>query len=296
MPELPEVETIKRDLFSNVVGKKITDINFLWPGILKGTNIKEFRRLVVGQKILNVNRRAKMIDIMMSNGYSLLLHMKMTGHLIVAGAEWKVDKMGKWVKRGNAESPLYDPLNQYIRAIFWLSDGNILAFSDLRKFGYIKLVDKGELEEIYNTYGEEPLTGDFNIEYLRSILDNNNLAIKKILMDQKQISGIGNIYADEILWDAKIHPLTRGKNISASDVTKLYNAIENILKDAVRLRGTSTSDFRDTSGRKGGYGDILKAYKRNGQPCQRCEREIERIVVGGRGTHFCPHCQKEKND
>jgi formamidopyrimidine-DNA glycosylase len=271
MPELPEVETIKRDLLSNVVGKTITDVSFLWSKTLKNISVREFKKRVIGQKITDVRRRAKNIDLSLSSGDYLLLHMKMTGHILIAGADHMVDKSGSWLNNVELDSSLKDPTNQYIRAIFWLSDGIILAFSDLRKFGYIKLVTKNELAMIYEPYGAEPLTKEFSLKYLAERLKTNNLAIKKILMDQRQIAGIGNIYADEVLWQAGIHPLTKGKNIPAQKVADLFNSIQKILKKAVSLRGTSTSDFRDTAGKKGGYGEALN------------------------GTHFCPTCQKESN-
>jgi formamidopyrimidine-DNA glycosylase len=294
MPELPEVETIRRDLEKNIVGKKITGADFLWPGILKCVSAREFVKQVVGQRIVSVNRRAKNIDVTLTNDKCLLFHMKMTGHLIYTDADWKVDKEGKWIRRNGVDSPLYDPLNQYIRAIFWLDGGKILAFSDLRKFAYLKVLDKKELENSYESYGPEPFSKEFNTEYLKNVFANKKTPIKKIIMDQKRIAGIGNIYADEILWESRIHPLTPGGNLNDKDIFSIYDAILEILKRAVKMRGTSTSDFRDIAGKKGGYGKALNAYRLTGKPCKRDNTKIERIVVGGRGTHFCPTCQKLK--
>jgi formamidopyrimidine-DNA glycosylase len=292
MPELPEVETIKSDLEKYLVGKKITGVNFLWKGILKNISIKEFSSAIVGRKILKVRRRAKNIDLELVGNKFLLFHMKMTGHLIYTDASWKIDKDGRWIHQGEKKSPLYDPLNQYIRVVFYLDDGKILAFSDLRKFAYLKLVDDDELKKSYQEYGPEPFSSEFNVKYLKNILTKKSIAVKKIITDQKQIAGIGNIYADEILWEAKIHPLTPGDKIPALKVKGLYLAIKKILKKAVAKRGTSTSDFRDLAGKKGGYENFLKAYRRTGLPCYRDKTPIERISVGGRGTHFCPTCQK----
>lgn len=292
MPELPEVETIKNGLTKSIVGKNITDINFLWPGILRNSTIKEFRTKVIDQKIMTVERRAKNIDISLANGYSLLFHMKMTGHLILANGKIKIGDDGKWIFGKNYMGPLSDPFNQYIRVVFWLSDGNIVAFSDLRKFAYIKLLAKNELDKFYSGYGPEPLSREFSLIYLKNILVGKRVAIKKLLIDQRQIAGIGNIYADEILWEARIHPLMISANLDDKMITKLHIAIIKILKEAVKLKGTSTSDYRDISGAKGKYGDALKVYRRTGEPCPRDNAKIERVKIGGRSSHFCPKCQK----
>lgn len=293
MPELPEVETIKRDLDKILVGRRITGIDFLWSGILKGYEPNDFGKIVIGKKVVSIIRRAKNLAIVLEDGVNLLFHMKMTGHLIYTDNCWEVDGSGKWIHREDKESPLYDPLNQFIRVIFHLDNGKILAFSDLRKFAYVKLLDEAGLKEALGGYGPEPLSTDFNLKYLTEAFAKKRVAIKKVLMDQKIIAGIGNIYADEILWATKIHPLTKASELSAAEIESLIAETVRILRKSITLKGTSTSDFRDTSGKKGGYGNELRVYKRNGLPCERDGFPISRIVVGGRGTHFCPKCQKE---
>jgi formamidopyrimidine-DNA glycosylase len=288
MPELPEVETIRADLEKNLVGRKITGVQFLWNGILKDTPQELFTKAVTGETIININRRAKNLDIELSNGLYLLFHMKMTGHLIYTDSYWKVDKNGKWEHHEGQKSPLYDPLNQYIRMIFSLDNGKILAFSDLRKFAYLKLLDKEGLEKAYKNYGPEPLSKDFSEEYFGKLLSQKKTAIKTVLMDQENIAGIGNIYADEILFESKVHPLQPANTIPIEKVSAMYQTIRNILAKAVKFRGTSTSDFRDTEGKKGGFGEVLKVYRRTGLPCPNDGTPIKRITVGGRGTHFCP--------
>lgn len=288
MPELPEVETIRKDLEENLLGRTILGVDFLWEGILKDTPTNLFKKAVTGKEILAVNRRAKNLDIQLSDGLFLLFHMKMTGHLIYTDNSWKVDEKGRWIHHRDETSPLYDPLNQYIRMIFYLDNGKILAFSDLRKFAYLKLLDKKGLESAYAIYGPEPLSNEFNLDYLAKILQSKRTAIKKVLMDQSNIAGIGNIYADEILYTAKIHPLQNANTLTDEDIKNTYAAIKNILRKAVKLRGTSTSDFRDTKGKKGEFGNALKVYRRTGLPCEADGTPIKRIVVGGRGTHFCP--------
>lgn len=292
MPELPEVETIKNDLVKNVRGRRITGVNFLWPGILKGMSPDEFAKKVNGRSIENIERRAKNLAVILDDGYTLLFHMKMTGHLIVVDNSWGVDSSGKWVHQGENTSPLYDPLNQYIRVIFSLDNGKILAFSDLRKFAYVKYMSAQELAEAFNKYGPEPLSSEFTVDYLKKTFEKKPVVIKKALMDQELIAGIGNIYADEILYAAKIHPLTKTKDLDSTQITAIHNSAIKILNQAIKMRGTSTSDFRDTEGKKGKFGDVLNVYRRTGLPCKKDGAKIVRITVGGRGTHFCPVEQK----
>lgn len=289
MPELPEVETIRTDLESEVLGLKFTDVIFLWPGSLKGIPQNKFKKTIVGRKIVAVERRAKNIAIKLEGGYALLMHMKMTGHLLIEDNDLRISPDGKWL---DAQGALRDPLNQFIRVIFYLSNGKIMAFSDLRKFGYIKLLTLEQLTRVWQEYGPEPLTSSFNEGVLAGILANKKQAIKKVLMEQKNIAGIGNIYADEILWESRIHPLTPATNITTEQIRLLVSVSKKILQQAVSLRGTSTSDYRDTKGEKGNFEKELRAYRRTGLPCPRCQKPIQRISVGGRGTHFCPTCQK----
>jgi len=289
MPELPEVETIKNDLQAEIVGAKILDINFLWPKIFQGDDIDKAKQKIIGEKIIGVTRRAKNLAIALSNNYHLLLHMKMTGHLLVEPDTKKVDKHGNWEAQ---EGQLKDSFNQYIRAIFWLDNNKILAFSDLRKFGYIKLLSADELKNFFDSYGPEPFSKNFNKEYLSKVFSSKKTAIKKVLTDQNIIAGIGNIYADEILWKTKIHPLTKANKLTDKEIEAIIKKTREILTCAINNRGTSTSDFRDTKGAKGSYGNKLAVYKRNGQQCPRDGVIIEKIKIGGRGTHFCPKEQK----
>jgi formamidopyrimidine-DNA glycosylase len=294
MPELPEVETIKRDLSNNVLNRQINSVEFLWPGILKEMGATEFENIVINKKIKKVERRAKSLNINLGPDINLLFHMKMTGHLIFTDDSWQVSEDGKWEEHRGQESPLYDPLNQYIRAIFYLSGDKILAFSDLRKFGYVKVLSDADLDAFFLKYGPEPLSDDFNVGYLGEVFKKKNLPIKKVIMDQSIIAGIGNIYADEILFESKIHPLTKASALNDSEIMQIVTETKKILSQAIEMRGTSTSDFRDTSGKKGEFGNVLSVYRRTGLPCPNDGTPIERIVVGGRGTHFCPKEQVQK--
>lgn len=291
MPELPEVETIKRDLAESVVGQRITGVDFLWPGILKGVAPKDFEKMVIGKTITSVERRAKNLVINLNN-INLLFHMKMTGHLIIVNESWQLDSVGKWKHKEGKESPLYDPLNQYIRAVFHLDNGKKIAFSDLRKFAYLKTLNNEELNNFLEEYGPEPFSDEFSTSYLKETFENKKIAIKKVLMDQASIAGIGNIYADEILFASKIHPLKKANEVTEDEIKAICQNTKIILQKAIDLRGTSVSDFRDTKGKKGEFESMLKVYRRTGQPCYNDGTPIVRIVVGGRGTHFCPKEQK----
>ncbi len=292
MPELPEVETVKNDLKSKITGTKIVSVNALWPGIVKDTPYKVFVKQVEGAEIIKVKRRAKNLIISLSNGLNLLVHLKMTGHFLIAESSAEISKEGKWLKAKNTDL-LNDRQNQFIRIIFYLDNGMILAMSDMRKFAYIKLVGDKELQTFLSSYGPEPFSPEFTEERLKKILRAKNIVVKKVLMDQSKIAGIGNIYADEILWAARVHPLSVSYKLSDQDVKAIYQNIKKILKLAIEKRGTSTSDFRDTSGRKGTFGDLRNVYRRTDLPCPECGGSVKKITVGGRGTHFCPVCQKE---
>ncbi len=292
MPELPEVETVKNDLKSKITGTKIVSVSALWPGIVKDIPYEVFVKQVQGVEVEDVRRRAKNLIIKLSNGMNLLVHLKMTGHFMIAEDSAEVSSEGKWIKAKN-KNLIDDRQNQFIRIIFHLDNGTILAMSDMRKFAYIKLVDDKELEKFLASYGPEPFSSEFTERKLASILKSKNIAVKKILMDQSQIAGIGNIYADEILWAARVHPLSVSSKLSDKDIEAIYQNIKKILKLAIEKRGTSTSDFRDTEGKKGKFGDLRNVYRKTDLPCPECGGPVKKITVGGRGTHFCPVCQKE---
>ncbi len=293
MPELPEVETIKEDLLAKIKGREILDIFPLWEGIVKDISFADFKKAVISKKIVDINRRAKNLIIAISDKPSaisyLLIHLKMTGHLLVTSDKYQVASEGKW--QSGPKELTTDPQNQFIRIIFKLSGGLQLAFSDLRKFGYIKLVNQPELDKALSEYGPEPLEKDFTFGVFKERLAGKKGPIKKVLMDQGIIAGIGNIYADEILFEAKVHPMRPADKLTEEDLKNIYKNIPVILNEARNLRGTSTSDFRDTAGKMGNYTYKRRVYQREGESCSVCGGKIERVKLGGRSAHFCPTCQ-----
>jgi formamidopyrimidine-DNA glycosylase len=285
MPELPEVETIVRDLNNKVLGRKIQDI---WSDVKK-FKVQSLKLKVVGRKIEKIERKGKNILFHLSGGKLLLVHQKMTGHFLCG--RWE-RKKGKWI---NVEEGFLrdDKMNNFIHLIFWLSDGNMLALSDLRKFAKVAFFDTQKIENIKDIKNLGPDALNVSMaDFKKRVLRKNNKDIKQVLMDQETIAGIGNIYADDILWKAAIHPKRKPQFINDNDLKKIFSAMKSILAKSIKKRGTSISDFRDTAGNKGGYGEIRLAYKRKGDPCGRCGVKMERIKIGGRGTCFCPKCQK----
>ena len=293
MPELPEVETINRQLSQKITGKTISDIQ-----VLRKKNFKGDKQSIINQKIINVQRQAKVIIIKLNNNHNLLVHLKMTGQLI-------------YRQKLNAEKPynhkpdgnMYDAdvlPNKYTRVIISFDDSTFLLFNNLRAFGWVKVVKDKELkEELANFSGVNPLTDDFSIDYLRTIANETGRAIKLLLMDQKKIAGVGNIYASEALFCARIHPKTPAKDIAAypQKVEKLRDCIVSVLEKALKYKGSTANDdaFRDTSGQRGEMQNHLKVYAREGKKCPQCEDKIRRIKISGRSTFFCPTCQEKIN-
>ncbi len=291
MPELPEVQTIVDDLNKKIRGLTIADVWTDWPKYFKRSlgGFKAFRKIVKGKKIAKIWRIGKNIIFDLSDNKEMLIHQKMTGHLLIG--TWDM-RHGTWIPK--QKGPLAEKVNGYIHVMFWLSNGKMMALSDLRKFAKILVASEKDfknLEDIKNI-GPDPLTPKFGFSEFKSLISKKREPVKKILMDQNVVSGIGNIYADEILFTARIHPLKKTDKLSEKELKTIFEATNKILQKAVKLRGTSTSDFRDTSGRRGRYGDVLLVYQREGEKCpNKCGGVIKRIKIGGRSAHFCPYCQ-----
>ena len=286
MPELPEVETIKRGLERSVIGLKLLSV--------KTDNPKKFigdTQNIIGTKIRNISRRAKVLIIDFDNDYSLLIHLKMTGQLIFE------DLKGGRIKGGHPIPPLNLPVPNKSTHCTFKFDGGTLYFNDIRKFGWLLVTPRAEIDNLsfFIGLGPEPLTKDLNKTKLKEILiKKKNLKIKPVLMDQKVLSGIGNIYADESLFLARIHPEERIINLTDYDFEAIYSGIVKSLKTGIKHKGASDSSYVDLGGEKGVFLTYANVYHRTGMECNQCKTKIERIVVGGRGTHFCPNCQKKK--
>lgn len=290
MPELPEVETISKYLDKKITGLTIRDFWIDWKKMIKSpADLNKFKKEIIGRKILKVYRKGKNILIDLSGNKLLLVHQKMTGHLLIG--KWKIEK-------GKAESliagPMQEKVNDYIHAIFYLSNGQELALSDLRKFAKIMAGDKDKIENLpdLKKLGPDPLNTSFKFIKFLKLIKSKRGKIKQVLMDQNIISGIGNIYSDEILWFAKIHPFVRVEELSEKDLKCIYKYTKEVLREGIKLRGTSISDYRDPEGKAGGYDKIRRVYRREGEKCPRCKTEIKRLKMGGRSAHYCPKCQQ----
>jgi formamidopyrimidine-DNA glycosylase len=289
MPELPEVETIVRDLRKEVLHRTFIDIWSDARNIIKKETFESFKKRLVGREVVGVRRRAKNILIDLSDDYVLLIHQKISGHLLLG--KWKLEK-GIWTSE--KEGPLLtDPINNYIHVVFSLDDNRQIVLSDARKFAKVELWKKDELEnsEDFLELGPEPLEKDFTFTEFKKLFEKKKGKIKQVLMDQNFISGIGNIYASEILFKAKIHPEEEIKNLNEKDLKGIYDTMRDILEKAIELKGDSFSDFRTLYGEKGGAQSMNKVYQKEGKSCPRCGGIIKRITQGGRGTFFCPKCQ-----
>jgi len=289
MPELPEVESTVRGLSPLIVGRKIIDVWSDAPKLIKNGTFEGLKKSITGKKILSVSRRAKNILIRLEGDDLLLIHLKMTGHLMVN--KWNLpDKKEKPVPLG--DGALTEKVNGYIHVIFILDDGRMLALSDLRKFAKVTFGKEQEVirKEKIDKIGPEAT--DITLSELKDIFKDSKKGVKMVLLDQDRIAGIGNIYSDDILWKAKVHPLRPVNSLSDKEIKDIHQATRDILSLAISLGGTSISDYRDVSGERGGYGDRRLVYRRDGEPCKRCKTPIKRIKVGSRSARFCPECQK----
>jgi len=272
MPELPEVETIKRDLEKSVLGKKITGVCVHHPAVIRQPGVDKFKKELTGAAFKNILRRAKVLILELSNGKSLVVHLKMTGQLVYPGDGKKS------------------------RVSLRLGDGKILDFNDQRMFGELRLMDDWRSLKFIQGLGPEPF--DISPEKFKEMLSSKKSKIKPLLMDQTFISGIGNLYASEVLFRAGVHPGRSASSLGDREKDLLFKEIKDVLNEAIRCGGSSVDDYVRLSGGKGDYVRHHKVYGRQGQPCPVCKTPIKKITLGGRGTYFCLRCQKldEKTD
>jgi len=280
MPELPEVETVRRQLEKEIKGTTIKDIVVNFSGRLN-LSAKKFSQILIGKKFLGVDRRAKLLIFKLSSDFFILAHLKMSGRFIVTPTPNPSPRVGG---------------EKHTHVIFKLSGGRELYWNDVRKFGFLKLVDKNGLKKYLEAqaYGPEPFDKSFTWKKMAMCLRSApKKKIKPHLLDQTCIAGIGNIYACEALWLAKIHPLTLIGKISDAQIRLLHHGIVSIMKASLKARGTSADSYVDAFGEQGGFEKKLKVYGREGKPCSRCKTILKKEKIGGRGTVFCPECQKK---
>jgi formamidopyrimidine-DNA glycosylase len=293
MPELPEVETLRRELEKAVKGKTIKSAQVKWPKMVLPGTPAEFQKKTKNKKITDISRRAKVLIIALNDGNFLIIHLKLTGQLIFRNKKSEIRNQKIAIGCGYQKGGVVGLPNKYTHVIFEFTDGSHLYFNDLRKFGWVRLVSKLEVDKLLREFGVEPLTKDFTLAKFKIILKRYpNRKIKQILMDPSLISGIGNIYADESCFCAKILPMRPAKSLKPLEIKKLFLCIPKILKFAIAKKGTSADDYVQLDGRPGGMVPYLKVYGRKGEKCKGCRGVVEKIKLNGRGTHFCRVCQK----
>ena len=275
MPELPEVETIVRKLRPHLVNRTIAAVEVLWAGTIDRPPLPEFRRRLTGATITGLGRRGKFLIFELNSGQSLLVHLRMSG---------------KFSMRPPGAGPSD---HEHTRVRMRLDNGAWLAFINQRKFGRFYLVE--DIEEIVEHLGPEPLSETFTVGWLQEALEGRRGELKRLLLNQHFLAGLGNIYASEALWRARIHPERAAGSLSEAEVRRLHHAIVTTLKDGIAHGGTSLDDrqYVYPDGRLGAYQEQLCVYDREGDRCPRCGYTLERIVQGQRSTYLCPHCQKE---
>lgn len=285
MPELPEVETVKRELEKAVLGKKITAVSVKNPKVIREPSVQNFKKGLAGATIKNILRKAKVLILELSNGKSLVIHLKMTGQLVLRQPLSTSPEQAQRV-----EGLVYPGNGKQARVIFHLSDGKTLDFNDQRLFADLRLLDDWRNFQFIQKLGPEPF--DISIDAFKEMLGQKKIKIKPLLMDQSFISGIGNLYAAEVLFRAKINPERRANSLSQKEKNSLFKEIKDTLLEAIKYKGSSVDQYVQLTGEPGAYAKFHKVYDRQGKPCLVCKTLIKRIALGGRGTYFCPKCQR----
>jgi formamidopyrimidine-DNA glycosylase len=314
VPELPEVQTVVVDLNKKIVGYEIVDFWSDWPSAIKNKTLVNFKKEIKNRKILGVRRVGKNIFIDLSGGKTLYIHLKMTGHLLIKSQNTNNKTQTNHNNQNtNNKTPDYfsDRVNSYIHHI-WKLEGKgqkskvaekTLEFSDVRKFAKIVLDDTQKINDLkeIKKLGIDVMSKSFTLKKFAEILNKKSAkggsafggkAIGLVLLDQELMSGIGNIYRSEILFAAGINPWRKIETLSADERKKIYKSIIAILKKAIKMRGTSDSDYRDTAGAPGNFQKVLRVYRRTGKPCKKCGTIIQKINIGQRSAFYCPKCQK----
>lgn len=276
MPELPEVETVRRSLLPYVLNKQIQSVDVHYKRILQDVSVPEFKYGLRDNRFIEIGRRGKYLLFYLESQHIMVVHLRMTGRLIFVS---------------NSQIPLA----KHTSVVFAFSEGSALRFEDQRKFATINFLTPDRLHEVrgLREMGPEPLSEEFTLEVFSHILRNRKAAIKGLLLDQRRIAGLGNIYADESLFMAGIHPERPANSLTKKEQERLYTAIRTVLQDAVDNQGTTVRDYRTGYGTEGSFQNKLQIYGKKGQHCPQCGEEVAYKKVVGRTSHFCPTCQKE---
>ncbi len=311
MPELPEVETIRQDLCKKIVNKKIVRVE-VYSAKSTGNASARFIQTLTGNVITEIDRRGKLMlfrlkdssDILsaqaaknVNQGVAVLVHLKMTGQLIYE-KKTRTKEHGTKIEivaggHKMSERDINALPNQWTRIAFVFDDGGELFFNDLRLFGYMKLESPERVTKALAQFGPEPFGKDFTFEYFSALFKKRaNTNLKALLLNQELVAGLGNIYVDETCYCAGVQPMRRVGAVTKVEQKKLFDCIPKILNEALKHRGTTFRNFLDSSGKKGNYTDFLRVYDRDGLPCKKCKTVILKTKVAGRGTHYCPVCQK----
>ncbi|RMC49097.1 bifunctional DNA-formamidopyrimidine glycosylase/DNA-(apurinic or apyrimidinic site) lyase [Lactobacillus sp. ESL0228] len=272
MPELPEVETVRRTLLPLITGKTIKKITLWYPKII-ASDPKEFVNQLTGKKVINIDRYAKYLLIRFNDNFTVVSHLRMEGKYRLVNE--------------------LDPKNKHDHVQFAFTDSTALRYNDVRKFGRMQLVRTGTEREAtgISKLGFEPNSPEFTKAYLRTSLKHKKKNIKNTLLDQSVVAGLGNIYVDEVLWRSKINPLSLASKIPSNQVDNLRDNINEIIAQAIIEKGTTIHTYLDANGETGNFQKMLLVYGHRGEPCRRCGTALEKIKVNGRGTTFCPYCQ-----
>ncbi|WP_187620209.1 bifunctional DNA-formamidopyrimidine glycosylase/DNA-(apurinic or apyrimidinic site) lyase [Selenomonas ruminis] len=273
MPEMPEVEIIRRYLDTVLTGQKIMQLDILLPRQIKWPEPESYRAMAIGRTIRAMKRRGKYLIMALDNGNELIFHLRMTGRLVF--------------------EPEGEPHDSYARLLFHLDGGGLLVYGDTRTLGAVYALAPGERWRIHGLaeMGPEPLSDEFTAEYLYQLVQGKKTVIKSLLLNQKYIGGIGNIYDDEALFLAGIRPERPASTLTREECQRLYESINAVIAAGIRDGGTTFRDYQNGEGGQGSHQEHLYVYNRKGQPCRKCGSPIEKITLGGRGTHYCPRCQ-----
>lgn len=292
MPELPEVETVKRDLIPCLLGQRIDAVRIVDARVIRGITPKKFVQQLKGKTFQDISRRGKAIVCQFDDGQHLIVQLMMTGQLVIDLSSAKPSvRFLTPVSNGRKSDMTKEKVNKETKVIFELSNGTYLNYNDQRLFGRLSLIAKLEDFKHFAILGPEPFDASFNPQFIKDSLKRRSVAVKSALMDHTFVAGIGNIYASEILFRSRIDPRRKANRIKSVEIESMHRMTLEVLDEAIRFRGSSMRNYRDGQGQKGGFSQRIKVYAREDEPCVNCGKSIIKIVQSGRSTFFCKNCQ-----